>query len=72
MWGMASELRRLFFETDGAQGDVELKLKEPTGVEMSMTEGSQTKADRRLTKKRVDINHGEPHGYNSARKAAMR
>lgn len=60
MWAMASELYRLFFENDGEVGDVERKFRELTGIEMSMTEGSQTKADKRLMKKREDTYQGEP------------
>ena len=60
MWAMASELYRLFFENDGEVGDVEQKFRELTGIEMSMTEGSQTKADKRLMKKREDSYQGEP------------
>jgi hypothetical protein len=60
MWAMASELYDLFFETGGRAGDIERKFKEQTGVEMSMTEGSQTKADKRLMKKREDSYQGEP------------
>ncbi len=59
MSAMASDLYQLFFENDGDVGDVEKKFRELTGIEMSMTEGSQTKADTRLMKKRQDIYHGE-------------
>jgi hypothetical protein len=58
MWAMSSDLYRLFFENDEV-GDVERKFRELTGIEMSMTEGSQTKADKRLMKKREDTYQGE-------------
>ncbi len=60
MWAMISDLYRLFFESEGEAGDIEKKFKELTGIEMSMTEGSQTKADKRLMKKREDSYEGEP------------
>jgi hypothetical protein len=60
LWAMASELYQLFFENVGEAGDIEKKFKELTGIEMSMTEGSQTKADKRLMKKREDFFQGEP------------
>jgi hypothetical protein len=59
MWAMASELHGLLFETDGKVGDIEKKFKELTGVEMSTTEGSVTKADKRLMKQREDSYQGE-------------
>jgi hypothetical protein len=60
MWAMAFDLYKLFFENEGKAGDIEKRFKELTGVEMSMTEGSQTKADKRLMKKREDSYEGEP------------
>jgi len=60
MWAMASELHKLFFATEGKAGDIEKKFKELTGVEMCMTEGAQTKSDKRMMKKREDSYQGEP------------
>jgi hypothetical protein len=59
MWAMVYDLHKLFFETEGKAGDIEKQFKELTGIDMSMTEGSQTKADRRLMKKREDSYEGE-------------
>jgi hypothetical protein len=59
LWAMGTELHRLFFDSDDRGGDIEKKFKERTGVDMSMTEGSQTKADKKLMKKREDSYEGE-------------
>jgi hypothetical protein len=59
MWALASVLHKLLFESGGKVGDIEKKFKELTGIDMSMTEGSLTKADKRLMKKREDSYEGE-------------
>jgi hypothetical protein len=59
LWAMASHLHKLFFDTEGKLGDIEKKFKELSGIQMSMTEGSLTKADKRLMKKREDTYNGE-------------
>jgi hypothetical protein len=53
LWAMVHELHDLVF-TEENPGDIEQKFREQTGIEMSMTEGSSTKKDKKLMQLRKD------------------
>lgn len=54
LWAMTHELYPLFYSGEKALGDIEQRFRERSGIELAMTEGKQTKADKKLMQSRKD------------------
>jgi len=56
---IATNLHGLFFDGDMSGGDIGTLFREATGFEMSLTEGTSTKADKKLMTLRRDLYEGQ-------------
>jgi hypothetical protein len=57
LWAMTHDLHPLFFDA-GTAGDIEKQFRVQTGLDLAMTEGKLTKADKKLMQTRKDTFQG--------------
>lgn len=60
LWAMATTLHAMFFVEDTQRGDLERRFRELSGFDLAMSEGRNTKKDKKFMKLRKDSYEGRP------------